>query len=91
MWEGAARGATGARGNGGGLLCVVLGDWAVVRFARGRGWTSGSRALRGPGKEDGMGILFLPGVLPRAFSILPGFRRPGAAAREAAFPEWKVL
>lgn len=29
MWEGAARGAACARGNGGGLLCVVLGGAAA--------------------------------------------------------------
>ena len=92
MWKGAARGVAFSGGNGGGLLCVGLGGWAALRPTSGRERVPGRR---GPGKKDGMGILFLPGFLPQAFLLEPGFRRVhrtlGAAAAEAAFPEWKVL
>lgn len=65
--------------------------WVALRPTSGRGRTNRAPGRRGPGKEDAVGILFLPGFLPQVFSFQPGFRRPGAAAREAAFPEWKVL
>lgn len=56
MWEGAVRGVAFARGNGGGLLCVVSGGWAALRPPNG-----GRRAAEGP--ETGMdGHLVLPGL-----------------------------
>lgn len=77
-----------AWGNGGGLFCVVLG-----------GAVAHSRETAGPGRARAWkggwnGRLVFPGFLPQAFSLQPRFRRvrrPGAAAGEAAFPEWKVL
>lgn len=68
-----------ARGNGGGLLCVVSGGWAALRPPSRSG-----PARRGPGSEDGTGILFLSGFLPPAFfapARLSQARRRGSRGR----------
>lgn len=87
----ARRGGEGvafAWGNGGGLFCVVLGG--AVAHSRGTAGPGRARAWKGGWNWR----LVFPGFLPQAFSLQPRFRRvrrPGAAAGEAAFPEWKVL
>lgn len=72
MWEGAARGVAFARGNGGGLLCVVSGGWAALRPTSGRG-----RAVEGP--ETGMDGHLVPPGLPSAGLFRSS---PASAGRE---------
>lgn len=72
MWEGAARGVAFARGNGGGLLCVVSGGWAALRPTSGRG-----RAAEGP--ETGMDGHHVPPGLPSAGLFRSS---PASAGRE---------
>lgn len=76
MWEGAVRGVAFARGNGGGLLCVVSGGWAALRPPSGE-----RRAAEGP--ETGMdGHLVLPGLpSPGLF-----FRSSPVSAASAPWP-----